>query len=394
MPSFIIDKKILQPKLGISNQVSLRKDPIEVYTSIKVEIQAGILFLTTLNSSVFYKTSLAVKSSTTDCTLCLKTEMLAQAVDLIDGDEINLDYDEAKNTLIVKGKKVKHILRTNSSLLSHFNEPMQNPEFRSCSFEINSSELLKNLKGSFIAVGDPKTTYQPEFCNVCLTADSTNNSLIVVSTDRFRIIKQKPTITNMEFNLDNPNIKETNNFLLAPKALKFLMSAIGDSENSTVYFEKDFAWFKFASSEMILSYGSGTYPDYNRIIPTAFGCNFKTNPREVLTALKQVSLTGGLDAVNKRVKLKVEPSNSIVILTAENSNGQLSESSFEINDYEGSDEVWEQAFNSQFLSEYLTFVETDTIFWESNIAKPSILSPITKDGNIKDTELYLVSGLK
>jgi DNA polymerase III subunit beta len=394
MPSFVITKKLLQPKLAICNQVSLRKDPIEVYTHIKVEIKSGLLFLTALNSSVFYNTNIALASSTTDMTFALKTEMLAQAVDLIDGDDVNCEYDETKNSLVVKGKKAKHNIRTNPGVLAHFSQPVQNPEFRSCSFEIDSTELSKSIKASFIAVGDPKTTYQPEFCNVCMTTDSTDNSLIVVSTDRFRIIKQKPAVDKMEFNAENPNNKDQNNFLLAPKALKFLISALGDSESTTVYFEKDFAWFKFGSSEMILSYGSGTYPDYNRIIPANFACNFKLSPKELLYALRQVSLIGSLDAVNKRVKLKVDPTTSSINLIAENSDGEKSETSIGIKEYEGESEIWEQSFNSQFLSEYLSICETESILWESNPTKPSVLSPFSVDKNLKDYQLYLVSGLK
>ena len=139
-----------------------------------------------------------------------------------------------------------------------------------------------------------------------------------------------------------------------------------------------------------MSYGQGTYPDYNKIIPESFACNFVLNPKEMQSALKQVSLIGNLDAVNRKVKLMVNPDAQEIKLIAETTDGESSESIVKIEKYEGVPEAWEQSFNSGYIMDYLNNTDSDKILWEANPGKPSILSP----ENSKATELYLVSGLK
>jgi hypothetical protein len=75
---------------------------------------------------------------------------------------------------------------------------------------------------------------------------------------------------------------------------------------------------------------------------------------------------------------------------SDSSNGESSESTITLTNYEGISDDWEQPFNSGYLTDYLNTTTTEEILWESNPSKPSILSP---KGH-KATQMYLVSGLK
>jgi DNA polymerase III subunit beta len=392
MSTFTVSKNLIQPKISLCNQVCSSKDPVEVHTHIKLEIKAGILFVSALNPSFFYyHTSITLATATTDCVFAIKADMLTKAIDLIDSNDLEFQYNEKNQSLIVKGKNAKHTLRTNSTISNDFINPEEANDQSRVKLDIKSETLKSSILKTFISVGNPKNTYQPEFCNVCFSTDSTNNSLVVVSTDRFRITKIVPEFEKIDFNIDNSNFVEgINNFLLPPKSLKLVLSAIEETENVSINFENDFAWIKSGSTVMTLSYGQGNFPDYNRIIPTSFGCSFSINPKDLLFALKQVSLIGNLDTINKKVKLIVDGTKSEIKLVSENSSGESSESDVAIIDYQGLEDKWEQAFNSGYLSEYLATIGDTELLWESNPSKPSILSP--KDQ--KDKELYLVSGLK
>jgi DNA polymerase III sliding clamp (beta) subunit (PCNA family) len=391
MSTFSISKNQIQPKISLCNQICSKKDPVEVYTHVKVEIKAGILFLSALNSSLFYQTSLTLKSSTTDCEFAIKTDMLSSAVDLIDAEDLDFNFDGQKQTLIIKGKKAKHTLRTNSSLCDDFVNPTSTTEAKQAELIISCENLKTAVQAAMISVGNPKNTYQPEFCNICFSTNSKSKSLCIVSTDRFRITKMVPEFTNLEFNQNNANFKEGQiNFLLPPKSLKLAISAIDGNEEAKITFENDFTWIKSASTTLTLSYGQGVFPDYNRIIPESFACNFLINPKEFVSALRQVSLIGNLDTVNKKVKLQVQPNDMEIKLVSDSSNGESSEVTVSLIGYNGIMENWEQSFNAGYLLDYLTNSSEEEIMWESNPTKPSILSP--KDNKAK--ELYLVSGLK
>lgn len=391
MSTFIVSKNSLQSKINLCNQICSRKDPVEVYTHTKIEVKAGILFISCLNSSLFYQSSITLESSTADCVFAIKTDLFASAVDLLDNASVELRFDSEKQTLLVKGNKAKHNLRTNNRLVDDFISPTQNPDSVRATVEMESKNFENAVQKSFIAVGTPKNTYQPEFCNVCFSVNDLTNALSVVSTDRYRISRCVPAITSVTLNKDNSNYKEgQTNFLLLPKNLKFALSSIDSAETIKLSFENDFAWIKAGSTELTMSYGQGNYPDYNKIIPESFACHFILDPKEMLGALKQVSLIGNLDAVNRKVKLFVNPEALEIRLVTENSDGESSESIIAIEKYEGVHDSWEQSFNSGYISDYLSIVDATKILWESNPGKPSILSP----ENGKEAELYLVSGLK
>jgi DNA polymerase III subunit beta len=391
MSIFSISKNQIQPKISLCNQICSKKDPVEVYTHVKVEIQSGILFLSALNSSLFYQTSLTLQTSTSDCVFAIKTDMLASAIDLIDADDMDFQFDETKQTLIIKGKKAKHTLRTNNNLSADFVSPNPNAEFRQADLNIDCNQLKAAVQAAMISVGNPKNTYQPEFCNVCFSTNSQANNLAVVSTDRFRITRVVPEFISLAFNKSNSNYKEGQmNFLLPPKSLKLALSAIEENKEAKIEFENDFVWIKSGSTTLTLSYGQGNFPDYNRIIPESFSCNFLIQPKEFVSALRQVSLIGNLDTVNKKVKMQVSPNNMEIKLISDSSNGESSEAIVNLVGYNGIMENWEQSFNAGYLIDYLSATSHEEIMWEANPGKPSILSP--KDH--KNYELYLVSGLK
>ena len=395
MSTFTVPKNLLQPKVMICNQICAKKDPVEVYTHIKVHIEAGILFISALNSNLFYQTSVTLATSTADCTFAIKTDIFASSIDLIDAPDLELTYDESKQTLLIKGKKAKHLLRTNINIINDFIAPTENKDNLRANIEMSAKDYIQATKFAFVSVGDPKNTYQPEFCNICYSTndekDPSNPTFAVVSTDRFRITKFIPNVTKIEINKENNNYKSGMvNYLLPPKSLKFVLAELDENNSVNLCFENDFAWIKSGSTTMTLSYGSGNYPDYNRIIPESFACNFVINPKELVSALKQVSLIGNLDLVNRKVRFMVDPSSSEIKLISDSTNGESSESVVTINNYEGVQEPWEQAFNASFLTDYLSVVDTEELFWESNPGKPSILSPKGQ----KDNQLYLVSGLK
>jgi DNA polymerase III subunit beta len=391
MTFFSLNQKDLLQKLNICNQVSPKKSDIDIFTFTKVEVKDGFASFSALNSNIFYHTKLKVQNLDSSDTIAflIKTEVFASSVGLIMDENVGLEVDFNKNTLMVQGAKSKHTLRIDVSNLDNFVLPAHNPENILAQVRILSAELLDSIKTAQVSVGLPKNVYQPEFLNICFTLKPSEDKILIVSTDRYRITRNV-NVANFDKVSEEFLERENHNFLINPRSLQ-LLSSISDIEESTeLSFEKDFLWVNFGASTLVIRYGEGKYPDYDKIIPQTFTCSYTVSTKDLLNSLKQVYLFARTNAVNRSISLKVDPKDSKITFSAQTQDGYASESSLDIENYEGVQEEWTQSFNADYLIDYISITSEAKILWEANPGKPSVLSPENK----KTDQLYLVSGLK
>jgi DNA polymerase-3 subunit beta len=407
MTIFTLFQKDLATALGICNQISPKRSDIDLFTYTKVELDPSnqSLKLSSLNSSLSYFTRVVANcdSSNDKIEFLVKTEMFANAVTLLNEEQLEISVDLGKKTMIVQGEKSKHTLRLNTEYVNDFIIQKESSENLEIIAKVPAPEFFSSVKSAMVSVGD-KNSFDPMFKNICLSLFETEKKMQVVSTDKYRIVK---TVVPVEYSSVSDNfkerLKETNrvNYLIDPKSLQLLIiaSASETAKNPelNLKFESDFLWVQFgggegseARNQMILRYGEGNYPDYEKIIPQSFACNFELNTAELLAGIKQAYLAAKFNVDNKSVTITVKPGQSQMVLSAETANGEASESVLTIYNYAGQEEDWKQSFNADFLIGYLNNVDSEQVLWESNPGKPSVLSPFGQ----KARQLYLVSGLK
>ena len=432
---FSTNKKLLKTKLSVHKKIFDKKSCVKIYKLIKLSIVNNELTLTSINSSIRHTSQLPLESSTGELDLAINTEMFCNIVDKIDGDIVNFESVEDTQILTIFGTKSKNTLKSNDYFVNEFVIPAQNKDNQYCSFEIDTKKFITNTKKSFVCVGDPKTTYQLEFCNVCYTVDAINNTLVTVATDRFRIFRQESIINKLEYNQNNLNIRNEdeinyrlkeikaqckssniertdkeilesiikdnavyNNFVLPPKTLKILLSAISKTDKLQISFNTDFAYFTFGNDTIILSYGVGRFPNYNKIIPAEFNYKFKINRLDFVDAFNQVSTVSNLDKVNQRTKLNFNLSSNNVKVEAEytdiDKNHNYSEASFTLDNLGDNKESYQQLFNNSYITDYLSTLDCEFILWEHNTGKLALITPIYDNQNDKESEMYLSGGVK
>jgi DNA polymerase III subunit beta len=384
MPFVVVSKKRMQSILGACGLISPSRSDVDIFTYTRMIISEQDIQISCMSNTAFYQTSSEVVKSEfkESFSLLVKTDMLNQAVKLFNDDELTFDINPDKSTLIVQGAKSKHTLRFITDKLADFIIPEPSAEAE-VEVTLPTDQLLAAVRTALISVGQPKTVFQPQFLSICFTADSTQNKLFVVSTDRYRVSKSVITVTF------NSTLDEPKNYLVPPKGLQ-LLASITTGEDTTLRFESDYLWLQTEGQMLTLRYGDGTYPDYNRIIPQSFTCSFTLDTKEMQNALKQVYLAARANASNKSITFKVSPADRKLTLTAKTEDGYASESTVDIATYEGVEEEWTQMFNAGYLTDYINTLSTDSLLWESNPGKPSVLSPKEK----REEEMYLVSGLK
>lgn len=390
MPFLSLSQKTLSSVIAICSQISLKKSEVEAYTFTKVTITKEMVMFSALNSGAFYTTSLIPNNLDLDqseYSFLIKTEIFSGAINLIPDEEIGFDINPEKHTLVVQGSKAKHTLRIDTERLADFIEPQPTSELQA-EITLESDSFIKALNASFVSVGQAKNVYEPKFLNVCFTPKIDEKKLYIVSTDRYRVGKTSidAEISNISEKLQN----EVQNYLILPKNLQLFIAFAHSFKTVKLNFYEDFAELNTENTKIMVRFGEGNYPDYEKIIPQSFSCSFQINTKEILNCLRQVYLSARSNTVNKSINLEVLPSENKIMLSSQTEDGYASESSLEILNYQGTMENWKQSFNADYLIEYINTLENPMIFWEANPGKPSVLSPLDE----KERQLYLVSGLK
>jgi len=392
MSFFSLKRAELKQALDLASQISLNKSEVEIFTQSKIEINSDMLIWEVLNADSYLKTNLTIENlnleEQLDLKFLLNTHLIHEIVNLIPDEKIGFEVNLQKNSVQVQGNKSRHILRIQTDKLSTFSTPQKSKEQTEMQVKVKVEELLPALKVAMISVGKPKNVFDAKFLNVCLDLNPSENLLNIASTDRYRITKtqiKNPIQADPEF-----QSIISKKYLLLPKLLNYLGALVNGQEIAELEFTKERLWVKSAQSELALKLSEGDYPDYNKILPQTFSCSFDLKITEIGFALKQVYLLARKNTLNKTIILKLQPSQSKMLLEAKTENGEESQAEIEISNYQGTEEDWQQSFNANYLLDYVNNSNFEDLTWESNPGKPAVLSPKDK----KDWQLYLVSGLK
>ncbi len=386
-----INQKELRKILTVCSQISPRVSDVDIFTYTKVGVQTDKMQISCFNSSTFFQSVIVPIQADglfEPAEFLIKTDLFASTVGLITDENLGLNLDLSKLTLVIQGSTSKHTLRIKTDELADFVQPERQLNKVQASLLIDSNEFLKANKVSQVSVGNPRTVYQQEFLHICFTLKPALGQLVIVSTDRHRMVKS--TLTPKYSVVAEALQTSSKNYLINPKSLSIVAGLIDANSELAFSFEEDVLWVKLNQAELAIKYGEGTYPDYEKILPQSFACSFLVNTKELLEALRQVFYLARLNTVNKSVTVQVEPAqNQLKLLTTTN-DGYASESVVNMLTYEGIQESWSQSFNAEYLLDYIATVDTEKLLWEANPGKPALLSP----ENQKSKQIYLVSGLR
>jgi DNA polymerase III subunit beta len=388
---FSFTQKELAKLLSSCNLISPKKSDVEILTYTKFDVVESEVEITCFNSSVFFKSSLKPKTIELDeesKSFLIKTDLIASAISLINDEIVGMEVDFEKHTLSVQGAKSKHTLRINTQLLEDFKLPNEAEEVVESEVRMTLNDVIVANKIASTSVGNPKVIFEQQFLNVCYTLLPNSKELLIVSTDKYRLAKQKMTAN---YDKTSKEIEFPKNYLIHPFNLQLLPAcASDDDEIVTLLFCQNYLIVKLLESTLFMKYGSGNFPDYDKIIPQSFACSFQITTADALEALRQTYFAARTNAINKTVVITVNPTTNELQLSAKTEDGNSSVAIIQMSEYEGVSDEWSQSFNADYLRDYISVVSTDLLLWEANPGKPSVLSP--KDQ--KENQMCLVSGLR
>ena len=379
----------LQKFLAIASQISPKKNDLEIITYTKIDIYDDLIKLESSNITfaAIGKIKLEGAPQAEKHSFLIKTDLFFDCISSFTGDTVDLLVDIDSHQITIKVNLSKAKLRINTDLVKDWRElKAVDSALHKTGVKILGSDFNHLSKLALISVGQPKIVLQPEFLNICLSIDPTQNKFAIVSSDRFRL---SLNINPLEYiSLENNKLSEPTNFIISTKVIALLSRVLPDSSTLEISLNTDDAWFKFDNIELYSQYIDGKYPDYEKIVPQSFSCSLQVDKDELLKAIKQVYFLSR-NQFNKDITFYVNPTEKKIVITSKSDVLGESENQISILESEGDQSEWQQSFNATYFLDYLSLINDKILTWDANPGKPSVL--YAKDGKSKG--LYLVCGL-
>ena len=235
--------------------------------------------------------------------------------------------------------------------------PKASPMKDSDSVEINGGIISKAIDQTLFATGndDLRPVMSGVYCQF------ENDNLTFVATDAHKLVR---------YRRNDAGSSVTSNFILPKKPLNLLKQNLTGSEVVTFSCDSTVVRFQFENVELTSRLIDGKYPNYEAVIPLENPNVLTVDRVSFLNAMRRVSIFS--NKTTHQVKLKVAGS-ELTMLAEDLDFSNEAKERLTCN-YVGND--LEIAFNSKFLLEMLTHINTEEVVLEmSEPNRPGILLP-------------------
>jgi DNA polymerase III subunit beta len=192
-----------------------------------------------------------------------------------------------------------------------------------------------------------------------------------VATDAHKLVRYRRADVKSE---------DSASFILPKKPLNLLKNILGSQEVPvTVEYNKTNAFFSFSNIHLICRLIDGKYPNYDAVIPKENPNKLLIDRHSLLTSIRRVSIFANQSTHQIRFKLTGQE----LVLSAEDIDFSNEAKERLTCSYDGED--LEIGFNSKFLLEMLSNIETDEVSLEMSAPnRAGILTPVNSDNKDED----------
>jgi len=236
-------------------------------------------------------------------------------------------------------------------------------------FDCTSEQIIKGIENTLFAVSTEEI--RPQMMGILW--DVKPDSVVFVATDTRKLVKY----------VDGTIKPGTEcSFILPVKGAQVIKNVFAKEDAVRVTVTPVSAIFESATFTFDCRLIKGTFPDYNRVIPTSNPYVFTADRLSFLNAVRRVAVFG--DGGGGLVKFNFEP-DEVLLRASDNSLGTSGEEHVPC-DYTG--QPIHMGFGSQYLVEILsTFSSADIIIKLADPSRPALFIPGESE---PDTELLMI----
>ena len=357
--NFSIDRNVLLENLNLIQRGLPVKTAMPVLNGIKMELTNEDLYLTSSNTDV------SVQVVISDPSLEIKTpgkivvpgNYFIQIIRKINGRKIDISLIEDK-IIVIKADRSEFKL----NLLSVFDYPNIDFVCLDKPLVLSSKNLRTIIRETAYATSANEK--RPILTGVSLKY--TNNKLLAIATDSFRLSQKITELDNLDFN--------DFNIVVPYKSLDELSKALeAYNEDVEIYFNKIKIVFKFKNILFQSRLLDGAYPDTSRLIPEQFPVKVRFNKDELLAAIDRVSLLSTKDKENQYnvVKFNIREDHVVEISSSSTEIGNAVEEIIPTDPVEGP--ALKIAFSAKYITDALkSFTSPEVLLCFTGEVRPFI----------------------
>lgn len=357
--NFSIDRNVLLENLNLIQRGLPVKTAMPVLNGIKMELTNEDLYLTSSNTDV------SVQVVISDPSLEIKTpgkivvpgNYFIQIIRKINGRKIDISLIEDK-IIVIKADRSEFKL----NLLSVFDYPNIDFVCLDKPLVLSSKNLRTIIRETAYATSANEK--RPILTGVSLKY--TNNKLLAIATDSFRLSQKITELDNLDFN--------DFNIVVPYKSLDELSKALeAYNEDVEIYFNKIKIVFKFKNILFQSRLLDGSYPDTSRLIPEQFPVKVRFNKDELLAAIDRVSLLSTKDKENQYnvVKFNIREDHVVEISSSSTEIGNAVEEIIPTDPVEGP--TLKIAFSAKYITDALkSFTSPEVLLCFTGEVRPFI----------------------
>ena len=363
--NFKINKQKFYEALSISSRAISSNSPIPILSGIKIEVANDTLTLTSSDANLSIEVTLsnAIDETTgltivEEGTIIIDARYLLDIVKKIDSTEISIEILDGTLTHF-SGEKAEFKIngyRPSDYPYIDFNEPSTHLTL--------SYDVLNNIISSTVFASSAKET-RPVLTGVNVTSDKT--AVTFTATDSFRLARKIVKMETDPFSVTIPS-----------KCLNEVRSIFNSTDTINISLSEKMIQFRTGNVILQSTLLEGSYPETNRLIPTAFNNTMIINRRSLISAIDRSSFikTDNMTII----RMEINAADDILVSSKSQEIGEYNES-LTAESYEGL--PIDISFSGNYLSDALRALTTDTVKMQfTENMKPFIITNNNEDDSI------------
>ena len=356
---FTVDTKVLRGLVTSVIKAVPSSNITPMFKGIFFSVENGKLSVTCMNDNVVMRNAVDVNGEDGSC--ILSAEKIDKITDSVDGETISMQ-DDGNYVSISSGKSVFKLLKMQGRFPSF---PVMDGEY----FTVDGGTFRSLVGYTNFATSSEKDTGVPQqFSGINISLADKVLKAGGSNTHRIAIFRKDMGMDG-EFNITLP-----------AKVLTAFAKVLND-DTVVINIKGNRAYLSQGDFEVVMNGLSGTFPQFEKVIPTTEKIKVTMNCMEFLGALTRISV---FSENNSSIKMSVK--DDCIVLYAQGSDIGSGEEPVDATVVKG-DEPFEVAFNGSYLEDAVKVVKGEKVTLSFN----TNLSPVKLEVEGADDFLYIVS---